>query len=244
MDIKVACYNFANKYRKNKLIFNLLKPIWLKFVNRDSNRQLKIFHKNGLEVIKHLASICAENNLTYWLDFGTLLGAVREKGFIAYDNDIDIGVKFEDKEAFQNAITSGGFKIAREFLIRDANKVVGIEQTYHYKGVLVDIFYYIFHTPTTRVLYTFTPINDDYSLSNKAEIKKTVVPFFPVKSYRFKDIEVMIPNNEDEYLQFHYGKNYMTPDPNYRSSDIVKTIEYIPREEKIADFIQHRRLYS
>lgn len=244
MDLKVALYNFANRFRKNKLIYNSLKPIWVKFVNRDSERQRKNFHKNGLEVIRHLSNTCHQHNVMYWLDFGTLLGAIREKGFIAHDNDIDIGVKFEDREKFQQAITSAGFKLTREFLIKDGEHLIGIEQTYHYKGVLVDIFYYIYLTDRTRILYTFTPIVDDISLKDKAEIKKTEVPYSVPAPYVFKGVEVYIPKDFETCLKFHYGNGYMTPDPNYSSKDIVKTIQYIPRSEKMADFIQHRRVYS
>lgn len=244
MDLKVALYNFANRFRNNKFIYNSLKPIWVKFVNRDSERQRKNFHKNGLEVIKRLGNACNQHKVIYWLDFGTLLGAIREKGFIPHDNDIDIGVRFEDREKFQKAITAAGFKLTREFIIKNEKDLVGIEQTYHYKGVLVDIFYYIYLTDKTRIIYTFTPIVDDRLLQNKAEIKKTEVPYSEPMPYLFKDVDVYIPTDFETCLKFYYGNNYMTPDPNYCSKDIVKTIQYIPREKKLAEFIQYRRLYS
>lgn len=49
-----------------------------------------------MEVLQVIADICRENNLQYFADWGTLLGAVRHKGFIPWDDDIDICLKRED----------------------------------------------------------------------------------------------------------------------------------------------------
>lgn len=43
----------------------------------------------NIKLLMDIKSICERENITYWIDFGTLLGAVRHKGFIPWDTDID-----------------------------------------------------------------------------------------------------------------------------------------------------------
>ncbi len=50
------------------------------------------------EFLKDFDGICRENNIPYWLDFGTLLGAIRHKGFIPWDDDADVSMRKKDIE--------------------------------------------------------------------------------------------------------------------------------------------------
>ena len=44
----------------------------------------------SLEILKIIADICEEQNLRYYLIYGTLIGAIRHKGYIPWDDDVDI----------------------------------------------------------------------------------------------------------------------------------------------------------
>lgn len=53
-------------------------------------------HKRLLQMMKEFHSFCVEHNISYYIVAGTALGAKRHKGFIPWDDDIDIGIPRND----------------------------------------------------------------------------------------------------------------------------------------------------
>lgn len=81
---------------------------------------LEEYKKIILNVLKKVDTICRENGIKYFLFAGTLLGAVRHKGFIPWDDDIDICMMREDYDRLAKIIQSGEYGL--NFIRIEENK--------------------------------------------------------------------------------------------------------------------------
>ncbi|MBE5921434.1 MAG: LicD family protein [Lachnospiraceae bacterium] len=78
-----------------------------------------------LTILNEVDAICKEHNINYFLSAGTMLGAVRHKGFIPWDDDVDIGILPEDYFKF--------LKVCPQHLSVDYGyQNFGTETTSHY----------------------------------------------------------------------------------------------------------------
>lgn len=120
------------------------------------SEDLKKLHATEVEILQEAVRICEDHKLTYFLIGGTLLGAVRHKGFIPWDDDLDIAMPRDDYERFvsickeelskqyilHNHITDSRYWLAFA-KIRKNGTVFDEQELFHiktHKGIFIDIF--------------------------------------------------------------------------------------------------------
>ena len=63
-----------------------------------------IWQRSATLLLAEFGRICEQNNIDYWLDYGTLLGAVRHGGFVPWDDDLDVSIMRKDLPRLEKAI--------------------------------------------------------------------------------------------------------------------------------------------
>lgn len=123
-------------------------------------KDLQTLHAVLLIITDEIDRICKKNNINYSLIGGSMLGAIRHKGFIPWDDDLDVGMLRDDYDKFLKACEKD---LNDKFLLQtnenDSHYVYGFakilvkgtylvqfghEKTKHQKGIYVDIFPYDF----------------------------------------------------------------------------------------------------
>lgn len=99
-------------------------------------RQMQII---GAEVLRIVHEVCVKYGITYWIDWGTLLGAVRHGGFVPWDDDLDISMPIDDfKKACE--IFPDEFKKYKDYgLFAEVTNYNVMAVTLWHAGVLLDV---------------------------------------------------------------------------------------------------------
>lgn len=173
----------------------------------------------GLYCLDTIYNICKANEVKVWFEFGSMLGAYREHGFIPFDFDIDIGMYEEDlTEEIIRDLYNCGFKISRLFYQvsnSDIHHKKLTEITLDYKGLKIDIFLNSIKQ-NKRILYVYNDsLGQDNVKKNIFGVRRFILPIADIMECRFLGITFGIPQNAKECLSYYYGEDFMTPIKNW-----------------------------
>ena len=159
---------------------------------------------HGFDALKVINQLLHSHNINYWLHAGTLLGIIRDKGFIVSDTDIDIGVWYDTsvQKKLEQVLTENGFIKMWEFSCEDKIR----EQRFEYKGVGID---FCFFLKAKKYSYASAFDNDAkgyYLIEDRYHIDA----FNRLTSVKSNGADLCIPVNYEHVLKSLYG-DWKTP---------------------------------
>lgn len=226
--IKAMKNNMYHYYKQNNIDITTIPP---------ATGQVRDIQLANLVLLKELDYVCKQNNLQYWLDGGTLLGAVRHKGFIPWDDDIDVAMLRQDYqkviEAFRKS--SRNPDIHADYVIKPANPAQCIIKVQHKKcpHLFVDIFPWDYYgkrlslqEQLEKTLYLSSLCDELKNICNQKMSKAEVLR--KISSYMQNKVLInMGTEDKGDYvwgLDFHHRwRNWFT---HYEVLHPLKTIEF------------------
>lgn len=210
-----------------------------------NEKTLKDAQKIMLEILIEVDRICMKNNIEYWLADGTLLGAVRHRGFISWDDDIDICMLKEEYNKFLEIapkelkekffLQTSKYDKNYNFLypkIRDRNSIFiekyDSNQEKFHQGLNLDIFvmdrYFIRSKILYRFLYFFKNIKIENNRINNYYFFKKIIVSFKLNICAEKILKFFLTNKkQNSRLGYRYYWKQL-----YKYNDIfpLKEIEF------------------
>lgn len=146
-------------------------------------------------MLKNLKEVLLEHDIHFCLNFGTLLGAIRDHDFIPHDYDIDLSMHEKYKKTFISSLPE----------LRER----GIILCGHYKGNIFNLYYDGIICDIDIVYDMIFP----YSLRYYRLLEKCYPKFYTKETewIDFMGDKYEVPKNPERFLQYMYGKNWRIP---------------------------------
>ncbi|MCU0639393.1 MAG: LicD family protein [Candidatus Krumholzibacteria bacterium] len=201
---------YLKKQRKSlkKRSYRLLYPIGVflfgkKECGKDTRRCR--YHgpcctKNLKLILEYSDRLFRENGIGYWLDYGTLLGAVREKDLIDYDTDVDLGMLYRDRDkllGLKERIEKDGFVFRKDHSAEFYRIALSEMNSLH-----ADVF--LWKRNPDGVLY-----REDYMKKDDGKGKD----FHEDLILKLEEREIdgrmyPVPSGPEEFCRFRFGENW------------------------------------
>ncbi len=166
------------------------------------------------EVVQQLYQMLADVHdffstckIPYWMESGTLLGAVRHRGLIPWDDDLDLSIFEEDEETllrFFPILKAIGYDIVGMhfgYKIYPTDGTVVGQFPWRHPGC--DIF--IMRTDGKKIFHKYR-----FGTEIHSNIEFDIADFFPLRTYPFGPLVIYGTRNPYPYLEQCYGKDYLT----------------------------------
>lgn len=179
--------------------------------------QARRMKKYGLEMLVAADKALSSLGIKAFLTYGALLGAYRDHGFISYDPDIDLGILSDEaKEEMHETMRKAGFTLMKQIVVAGSGQVA--EETYIYKKLHLDIFFYMSEGDDLYSIIQRKHETKDWKEANVTDgfpCDRSYVPMTDFERRDFLGLKVYMPVKTDQWLRDIYSDSYMTPVKNW-----------------------------
>lgn len=199
----------------------IYKPL-VEIINRVKFEvQARRMKRDGLAMLAAADKVLSEMGVKAFLTYGALLGAYRDHGFISYDPDIDLGILEKEVPADMHAkMEQAGFHLHRQNVMAETEQV--IEETYIYKNLHLDIFYYMQEGQDLYSVIQRKHETKEWKEANATDgfpCDRSYVPACEFERREFLGLQIWMPVDTDGWLRAIYSDSYMTPIKNWDAKD-------------------------
>ncbi len=231
----MGLYEIKMLIKKLPVIGTAIRRYKEKQESQENAKKVAALKRNGASLVRHIEETLDGSGYEYFVDFGSLLGLVRDHKFIEYDNDVDYGVVMDEGFSwgeFEQRLTASGMKKVKQF--KQGEKIT--EQTYAYNGLTVDFFGSYLQDGHLVTYVYFRKEGFIYHSAN--EFHAARLALYPIKGTKkllINGLECSVPSEPEKYLASIYTENWRVPDPNWVSEngpswqelkDVVATVQY------------------
>lgn len=207
----------------------------------NERKMRKVMKRYGFETLCRADEAVRSFGGRLFLDFGTLLGAYREKNFIAHDADLDVGLLANERPENMAALMAQfGFRHTRQFYNKETQFVT--EDQFEYKGMQIDFFYYFDYSETHIGCYAARRHETkEWKEANATDGFPCVIWPSVKTSFTEKDFlgrKFFMPDAAATWLEDVYGEDFMTPVKAWtdkgRKTTIVKSNDRLYRRVNLS----------
>lgn len=167
-------------------------------------RKLSIEEAKKIElgILDFIDSFCKEHGINYCINYGTLIGAIRHKGFIPWDDDIDLSMTRENYEKFIQLFSEK----------QSRYKLLSLETDDQYFNNFIKIV-----DPTTKIIDT---------RNTKTYDSGVFIDIFPMDSFNdSKVVDICYKLESFKLLSFSKHKNIVYGDSKLK--DLIRTLFWL-----------------
>lgn len=174
----------------------------------------------NINSLKFISQILNAEKIPYSIAFGTLLGYVRERNIIEYDDDIDIWIDIKYLEKVWGIFRAKG-------MLRNGRGDPFIQLYLPHKKITGIIDIYLYRETEKHIIDQWNFTGHFKNASNHIHIPKEF--FFPLQEIDFCECKVFAPAQPENLIKWLYGPRWYEPLKKYKNEYSIKIVNNVPQ---------------